>query len=414
MSFGMSYGETAGDTWADEAFASAFERTGATEMVSLNNTETVVPIKTENDARIGARGTPNGLVEMDNQLVETNYGLGSSTDLYLAGPDDHVPGLGEMDPNPEGLEMTPMGPKRNVLNPKRYTKGKYRDYEGEYTMTDPGEVYPDSEDEMEPSFEESELTESEELSFEESRMEGQQQRGGRGPVQEPEAGVGYQIEESSSSGVEVEPYTEAQPFVPPMQEERPGLAARAWEGLKGLISRDPKYIREYGKEDGDLNQYLLEREQASMRGESFESTEMTDLSGGKYEPPLRPFSEQIERFDKLIVKHDDPTYFDDDVPTNPEHGTELVDMSKSGELEAPDMPSAEHNQLQIADRPSQSELSGAMPDDAMQGLKGLIKGAQDRGMTNRAIAEEFHVGMGSSRAQAALPRPLRPRMWRCG
>jgi len=366
MSFG-DFRQTAGDTWAAEAFGKTmdvYERAG-TEMV---------PIKTENDARIGARGTHEGIVEMNETQVVNMRTLGTEG---------------------EGMEMTPL--KRSLAIDQSIEPIDYR------------AEFPDSDDE-EPSFEESEseLTESE-PSFEASRMEGQVERAptgiarGGGGVQEPMHGVGYNPDPNQWDYVERNPFAEEEAEVPMQRrvvqldepaiepykvageagavQERPGLAARALESLKRLISGKKKYLLE----TDDLNQYLLANE----------GTEMADLSKdpelGGYEPP--------------------------EMPTNPEHGTEMVDLASDrykplvGDLEAPKQAelgdtgrrvgSRIGDNMQIADRPSQSEMSGAMPDDAMQGLKGLIKGAQDRGMSNRAIAEEFHIGMGASKAQAS-------------
>jgi len=144
-------------------------------------------------------------------------------------------------------------------------------------------------------------------------------------------------DESSSGGMSTEPY-EVREYAP-MGMEQPSLADRAWSGLTRRVKGFLNPKRYAGARSPELNESFLSGEERALAGGSY--TEMTEL------------------------------------------GPNLGDS------------------MHLADRPTQSELSGAMPDDVRQGLNELVKSARKSGMSDRAIAEEFHVGMGSSKAQAA-------------
>ena len=144
-------------------------------------------------------------------------------------------------------------------------------------------------------------------------------------------------DESSSGGMSTEPY-EVHEYAP-MGMEQPSLLDRAWSGLTRRVKGFLNPKRYAGARSPELNESFLSGEERALAGGSY--TEMTEL------------------------------------------GPNLGDS------------------MHLADRPTQSELSGAMPDDVRQGLNELVKSARKSGMTDRAIAEEFHVGMGSSKAQAA-------------
>jgi len=144
-------------------------------------------------------------------------------------------------------------------------------------------------------------------------------------------------DESSSGGMSTEPY-EVREYAP-MGMEQPSLADRAWSGLTRRVKGFLNPKRYAGARSPELNESFLSGEERALAGGSY--TEMTEL------------------------------------------GPNLGDS------------------MHLADRPTQSELSGAMPADVRQGLNELVKSARKSGMSDRAIAEEFHVGMGSSKAQAA-------------